>query len=382
MTVLRLFIPGRFEDAQLYMGHLVVFSDERDVCMLELQPFTERLEDSYSEWKGIATAAFARNDWLASAQIKNLMCSPDLAALWSSALQRVAPEPLAPEIGTALEPLRGFEIEASVLLDSNLYGGRLYLGADSGLFHFDIDWREHRIDAYRQRTDARCVDISAAWGTLNASCESAGLLTAYDEFGWASHLAEGGTLEHTADISLRTAWLGHDLVNYADNHQADLLSGTVERVEDQIARTPTRHELITQISDEPLELKFLFAALENGEAIPPAEIQFLWNSSRAFFVNTYSHGFFTLIWDKVKNRVNARHHGEAPGRVVAVHPFSGGWLIETDFMLLQFTDGELTPLFEQEPLMVRTFTGSKRYRELVAVTAEDGLHLISVIDPP
>jgi hypothetical protein len=192
-------------------------------------------------------------------------------------------------------------------------------------------------------------------------------------------VAHGQELEETAKASLRTSWLGYDLVNYVENDHADLFAGTAERVEDQSSERLARRWLITQFSDEPKELDFILSALQNGDAVPAADVQYIWNSSRAFFVNTFSHGFFTLVWDRANERVNANHHTELPGRVIAVHPFPQGWLIETDFSVLWFTQGELKTLFDREPLMVRTFGGSKRYRGLVAITADDGVHLLSVI---
>lgn len=380
MTVLHLFVPGRFDDAQLYMGHLVVFTEDREVVLLELQTYTESMESSYDEWKGLATVAFARNDWLAGAPVRTILSNEEIEAHWRAGIERVSAEPFIADVYEGMEPLRGFETEATVVLDSNFYGRRLYLGTDSGLFHFDIDWQARKVEAHRQRNDARCISTSAAYGAVNASCERAGLFTAYDEFGWASQDAGGRELCKIADASLRTSWLGYDLVNYAENDHADLLSGTVEVVGDETDEGLVQRRLVTEFSGESRELGFLLGALQNGDAVPPSDIQFLWNSSRAFFVNTFSHGFFTLVWDQLRERVSARQHGELAGRVVAAHPFSGGWLIETDFMLFWFSRGELVTLFEREPMMVRTFAGSKRYRQLVAVTADDGVHLLSVVD--
>jgi len=42
--------------------------------------------------------------------------------------------------------------------------------------------------------------------------------------------------------------------------------------------------------------------------------------------------------------------------------------------------GQLVELVDEEPLSVRTFAGSKRYRRLIAVTMESGVQLISAID--
>jgi len=65
---------------------------------------------------------------------------------------------------------------------------------------------------------------------------------------------------------------------------------------------------------------------------------------------------------------------------VAVHRFPPqGWVIETDFRAYLWSGGQLVELLDREPMSVRTFEGSKRYRQLIALTVEDGLHLVSVI---
>ena len=90
MKILRLFVPGKFEDAQLYMGHLVVFTTERDARLVELQDLTTRLEARYPSWKGVLTFAFARNDWLTGGVMTALTQNPSLASALNTAVDEVA----------------------------------------------------------------------------------------------------------------------------------------------------------------------------------------------------------------------------------------------------------------------------------------------------
>lgn len=64
MKLLRLFIPGSYEDAQLYMGHLVAVDSERVLRLVEVERLAQQLESRYPAWQGVLTFAFARNDWL------------------------------------------------------------------------------------------------------------------------------------------------------------------------------------------------------------------------------------------------------------------------------------------------------------------------------
>jgi hypothetical protein len=379
MTLLRIFIPGRFEDAQLYMGHLIVFTLERDAAVVELAPLTSRLETAHDEWKGVLTLAFARNDWLTGGPVSSLTRNPQLAGALNDALARLADHQLVlDEDEVNYDRLRDFEPRSDIILDSVLYGSRLYLGTTEGLFDWDIDWDAKRVMRSRRRSDARCVRASAEYGTVNASCEGDGLFTGYDEFGWRQASASGSSLEQTASRSIRTAFLGSDLVNYESPAKLELLRASVDQVKpDDSSR---ERKVVTGFDDPSAELDRLVEQLTGEEEVPVGGVQFLWNSSRAFFVNTLEHGFFTAVPSAQDRGFKLTRHGHVDGRVVAVHPCAAGWVIETDFKVYLFSAGDVVELLDQEPLSVRTFEGSKRYRRLVAVTVEDGLHLISAVD--
>lgn len=384
MKVLRLFIPGRFEDVQLYMGHLVAFTEDRDVRLLELEPFATRLGEQYAEWQGIAVLAFARNDWLSTSQFKTMAATPGVSDALRTNLAKLSRFPLVVE-PPAIEPLHGLRLRANVLLDTLFYGTRLYVGTDAGFYHVDIDWQEKEAREMRKRIDARCVSVSAEYGTVNASCEEDGLFSGYDEFGWRSRGQRNGSLDRTAARSLRTSWLRHDLVNYESTAHAELLRSLVERVEPEGEPRPRRREVVTRLGVERIDLDFLVERLKADEGIEVDEIQFIWNSSTSFFVNTFSRGFYTLVLQETAHtvpswRVHVRRYSDVPERVVAVHTTAAGWIVETDFRLFLFAAGVLTPLLGEEPLSVRTFAGSKRYRHLIAATVEEGVHLLSLID--
>jgi hypothetical protein len=383
MRTLRLFLPGSFEDAQLYMGHLVVFTSDGDAQLVELEALTNRLETRYPAWRGLLTLAFARNDWLTGAVMTSLTRNEDFADALNVAAEGLAGTEL--ELGdddVDLLPLHGFEQEGDVILDTVFYGARLYLGTTSGLFDFDIDWQERTVGRSRQRLDARCVAAAAEYGAVNASCEGEGLFTAYDEFGWRSHSTNGSlALQQTAPRSLRASWFGTDLVNYESQSALELLRASVEEVTPDSDDIPRKRKVVTRFSRPTHDLDALVSDLTVQRGVAREELQFVWNSSRAFFINTYNHGFFTAAKTTTTPSGNRfTHHGATDGRVVAVHRFPPqGWVIETDFRAYLWAGGQLSQLLDKEPMSVRTFEGSKRYRQLIAITVEEGLHLVSVI---
>ncbi|HTA34377.1 MAG TPA: hypothetical protein VK721_13230 [Solirubrobacteraceae bacterium] len=377
--ILRLFLPGSFEDAQLYMGHLMVFTTERDTRLLELEALTSRLEAQYPQWQGVLRLAFARNDWLTSGVTKSLAQNPLFASALNVAFDQVANTQIALDDGDfALQPLHNFKQDADVILDTVVYAQRLYLGTTAGLYDYDIDWQELSVGAQRRRIDARCVSATAEYGAINASCEDEGLFTGYDEFGWQG-LRNEATLIRTAERSVRAAWLGTDLVNYESPTTPELLSASVEAVTTDGGAADWKRKVVTRFSRPTRELDDLVTELCVQRKVDPPDVQFVWNSSRAFFINTHSHGFFSAVRASERD-IRFTRHGAADGRVIAVHRYSGGWVIETDFRAYVLARGHLIELLDEEPLSVRAFEGSKRYKRIIAITVETGVHLISIID--
>ena len=204
MRLARLFIPGNFEDAQLYMGH---WSPLPPSGWCGCQRSTRRSPESASRLQGLALC-FARNDWMNSGQLEILRKNERLAAAMDAALDEIDGGELALEDGEFyLTPLGGFEQEADLVLDTALYGRRIYLGTTQGLFDYEIDWQQLQVERRRQRHEARCVATNPKYGSINASCEEDGLFTGFDEFGWRGAAEEAGAeLEQTEPRSLRTPW--------------------------------------------------------------------------------------------------------------------------------------------------------------------------------
>jgi hypothetical protein len=97
----------------------------------------------------------------------------------------------------------------------------------------------------------------------------------------------------------------------------------------------------------------------------------------------HSRGFFTILWHEdrpTEKRVIVTEYPGVNGRVVSVHGSGTGVVVETDFACHLFVKGGLLPLLEREALSVRTFNSSKRYRNLVAATVEDGVYLVAMVD--
>lgn len=67
-------------------------------------------------------------------------------------------------------------------------------------------------------------------------------------------------------------------------------------------------------------------------------------------------------------------------RILSVNSTGLGLVIETDNQVLLFAQNEWFHVFESEVLSVRTFPRSKRFRNIVIITNEEGIWIISLFD--
>jgi hypothetical protein len=68
-------------------------------------------------------------------------------------------------------------------------------------------------------------------------------------------------------------------------------------------------------------------------------------------------------------------------RILAAQPLSDGSLvIEADDCVFMLTDNVWHTLLPFGALSVRTFPRSKRFQNLIAITTEEGIHLIAAVD--
>src|SRR5262245_40556433 len=137
MKAVSLFIPGRFEDAHLYMGQLIILTEARSVRVCSLESVVDALEVRLADGRPIPTLMFLRNDWLVSDQFKQFTKGKEISEAFLSSFDSF-PRPFV-ELQEGVLHTREYDlrIPAQVLLDSTIYNGRLYVGANSGFYDID-----------------------------------------------------------------------------------------------------------------------------------------------------------------------------------------------------------------------------------------------------
>jgi hypothetical protein len=395
MKIAKLFIPGSFEDAYIYRGQLIVLTEERSLRVYSLNTLIATIEKNIKGISPILTYLFLRNDWLGSEQFKMQSGNVGFRRAFLKSFE-LFPQPyLELSHGRLESQEETIDIDASVLLDMSIYNGRMYIGADTGFYHLDLDWDFDRpgVGFISQdpvkRLDARCLSSSAKYGAVNASCGDNGLFTFIDEFGSMGLSSSQET--KTAERSVRTAWLNYDLINYADSISPTLLKSDHESVAgsrrfNQSRNLERERTVLTDIGHQRFDLSYLIGIVraDNGNNLDTNHIQYVYNSSSVMFVHTSTGNFYSLglkTMSDMRPRISFTRTYKGPNvRILSARSSRVGLVIETDDRVLLFANSKWIPLVDSEVLSVRTFPSSRRFQNVAVVTNEEGVFLISMFD--
>src|SRR5690606_16106270 len=184
MYIKKLFFPGEFDEAYIYMQKLVLFDAEGSVFIANLDQVAQYLEDRYdAKVKSIPTHLFARNDWLTNEHFNSMFTNVFIRNAFLDAFAR-----FHDEIELESRFIRRVGNSGITdLLDVTIYSRRVYLGTDNGTFHLDVYWKQNEIELIekpKKRHDAMCTQVNARYGAISISCGDDGLFTRFDDFGW------------------------------------------------------------------------------------------------------------------------------------------------------------------------------------------------------
>lgn len=390
MIIAKLFFPGLFVDAYIYLGRLIAFTDEQSMRMYDLEGVAASIERDASQYAPAAIFLFARNDWLRSAQITSLMRNTESRDAFLSLVRRFS-ELECRVIDSPARSEAPFRAASQTILDMECYGYRLYVGANDGLYDVPIDWTDWMMAGQpHKRLDARCQRVAVGFGSVNVSCGADGLFAGLDEFSQSSHPIERG-LNRVSDVSLRTSWFGNDLLNYEDNVAAELFQVHTEKVDRRRADRVTDSSIITYIETDPIPADSVFGFLSSEYRVNEEDVQYSFNTSKLMFVHTYAGQLYSL--DPGLDR-SSKHvaFGEAklvnqfdgPGeRILSASPWrlGGGCIVfETDNRVQLFYEGKMATLVEEPVISVRVYNRTKRAQNLLTAVAGDGIWVMAVLD--
>lgn len=379
MILKKLFFPGKFDDAYLYMGWLHLVTCERSLISMEVSELAAVIDKHVvPEAKGLAAYLFARNDWLSSESFRALMSNKEMSTAFRKMVDAM-PDALEvqwthfdlPNTSTS-----SLSVGAGDFVDMRFYGQRLYVGTTEGLWDLDVEWKkELSFDRAKKRLDSSCMSISAGFGTVNASCGKDGLFTFTNDL---NQVAAATTLPiQQQATSLRTGWHGYDIVSYVGGGDANLYITEQEKVSNGQNRETT---IVIGVRDRK---DFVPASAFGEGELARENIRFMFHSSHAIYVQSFSGQLlqWTLARNTTEPNIKNTVHRESVAPILSGTAIRHGLVLETlDAILLARLESSTIQLLDRSAISSRTFSVSKRFKELVAITAEDGVWLISIVD--
>lgn len=393
MRIVQLSFPGRFEDAFLYMGRLIVLTENHSVRIYDMKSVVNKLEEN-KVLLDAPTLLFSRNDLIKSQQFPDRLDNETGKESFLKAVKRLESEQI--KITTDfVKPVEwDLKIAADFMLDLNIYNGRLYIGTNTGLYHLDLDWEAKTtkpINTAQKRLDAKCIHTTAKYGTVNASCGYDGWFSFLDDFDLG--MINSRKENHNLEYSLRTAWLNFDLVNYPTTVTPTLFNSVKTRFPQQLIESKKNIEeeqwIITDfLEDNKFELNNLFVNLNSHDKIDIEDLQFVHNSSKTLFLSTYNGQLFALgLKTSSLNNHTVSYVKKYEGLnslVSSLHTLTGGkspaLVLETDEQIILFAHNKFTPVFDGEVISIRTFSGSQHYRNIISLTTSNEVLLIAIFD--
>lgn len=381
-------IAGEWADAWLYKEHLLVWDRSNNVHVIAVERVLRELTRNYgSTTSTIAEYSLFRNDWKRGAPFASLSRIPAVQQAIDAAAREL-PEVLqlnADSLGLfrpATEPASG------TLLDTAMYGNRVFLASNHGLFQTRFnpkfpDSRHHQA----QLLEFPVHSVRAKYMSMNASAYERGLWFKQIEWGEEGPVEASERPREVDDYSEKTQFIYRDLLNYGASRAPQMLRADVER--ERPHENAEFADWKVRGYQPPVDLRdaVLVDASRSiaPERIPdPGELTILNNSYRQLLIS--QHGILHVVpigadagGMKVGKpaRSGERHASDLRGLdLLETHPFGKGFLIETmnDVRYVDLSGSRV--VFHGPVARVRTFGDSIRYREVAAVIHRTGLDLL------
>jgi len=390
MYIKRMFFPGEFDEAYIYMQKLLLFNADGSLFYVDLDHVSRYLEERYdTNVKSIPTHLFARNDWLTGERFESMFTNVFLRNTFLDALGRF-PDDIEMDTDKFVHSIGDTNIKD--LLDVTIYNRRVYMGTDNGTFHLDLEWKKNEVEIDAEpekRHDAMCTQVNAKYGSVSISCGDDGLFTRFDDFGRLGDSYRSLIdWREVTDKSLRTSWLFEDLLNYTSATEPVLFR--VRRSDKELTDTAarTREKVAVGFEGNPTELDYLLGGVTNNQALfqQQQSLLFLHNTSKTFLAQTQERTLFEIPVKHEKDQVSLVASqpkylsGNLSSRILDVTSVRHNLILELYDSVQLLTGGQIYRLVEGEALSIKSYPYSKRFQNLMTVVVETGVYVVSLFD--
>ena len=400
LKVLRLDLPGEWADGWLYKDHLILWSRTGQMYYSPLPEITKLVRKLVSPRLAVVSDYLIfRSDWKISEQFSRLLVVPGVERDFLADFPENSAEIIVPIDGIMPIPVPSEQIPG-VSLDTVIYANRVYVGSTAGLFEtrFNPDF-PHNDNPVVRRLDHRVSSVTAKYSAINCSAGEDGLWFSRVNFGdtewWRK---EGSSPRRVADVSRENSFAFVNLLNYTDDALPAFIRS--EAVKDRPHDRAEFEEWQITGYQAPADIggvmtsallapssKSRSTKVRQRDDIGLEAIQVLGNSDYRLLVAWHNSLRVVDITARRGRDIEAKPDRAFRGlsnldinpfAILGTHPFGRGFLVELqDEVRLINWQGSYS-LIGEPVARIRTFTHSRRHREVILLVRETGISLLGI----
>lgn len=389
MKTIRFTMNVKAVDCYIYAGYMFLALENGDFGYIPMSAILHCLKEQYPHFQSLLRLAFERNDYFSNHTgqtfwgITEVMVA--LKKLWYEVSENVDFVIDFDDVADAFVVID--EIPSYPILDIKMYAMTMFVGCKDGLFESSLGQRDNKYSIepkkFQKKFDAKVVGLNASCGSVVVSAGQEGLFNAPFDIDTGVRVDE----EPVQNVSYRTAWSAHDIVNYSSSSHFDYLTSLLGKNEDRPLRSKfderTERLKIVKLCDKKIDMNRLFSVNQ----IALDDIVYAFNSSNSSFILSYD-GFYHMNFVKTdkesvhlssrKNELVLFDRKRKFEKPISASVVPGGCVLEFFDSVVIIQGGEVIDL-EQEPVYgVRTYMNSLRYRNLISITKTNAVTVHSI----
>lgn len=387
-------IKANLIDCYLYAGYLFLVMANGRITYVSYHRVIHRLKESYPQYAGLIDLIFLHNEYSKSKAGKILLGIQEIKnetkKLWLKASKEIDFTLDFADIERYCEELGEWK---SMPLDIRMYAMRLFLGTKEGLFESrlnmeDMNYRLHPTTIDKV-FDTKVINLNAKNGSLVISADKEGLFGA--EIFEGSQRTEVDENVITPKRSLRTAWASVcDLINYESPQKFEYIRNRSAMITKQTAKKfrygdNIERKKIISFGESVFNMDSLLRAVD----FKKEDIEYCFNSSTTGFFILKDGRFVNVNFRNeigiaevyfsstltIQQKLNKKNQSK---KVLSSCLVPNGCVVEYFDRVVLYQKGKAYTLAEKQVNNVRTYIGSRNYRDIVSIISSDEVAFHSV----
>ena len=387
-------IRANLVDCYLYAGYLFFIFANGRITYVSYHRVIHMLKERFPHYSSLIDLIFLYNEYSKTFAGKKLLgvkeIKDETRKLWLRAAKEIDftldfadIEPYCKEMGEW----------TSMPLDIRMYAMRLFLGTKEGLFESRLNMEEKGYKLHPSRLsklfDSKVINLNARNGSLVISADKEGLFSA--------EIVEGGERtvvnenEVSSNRSIRTSWASVcDLMNYESAQSFEYIRNQSSLINKQPARqfrygdNPERKRIIA-FAESVYDMDSLLIVAD----FKKEDIEYCFNSSKTGFfilkngsflnVNFRNESGVAEVYFSSSSTIQPKLYKKTEAtKVLSSCLVPNGCVIEYFDRVVLYQRGKAYTLAETPVNSVRSYVGSRNYRDIVSIISDEDVAFHSV----